>query len=52
MLVLTRKPGEKVVITTPEGRVIEVTMRNDKLAIEAPREVRILRGELLKEVKS
>jgi carbon storage regulator CsrA len=52
MLVLTRKPGEKVVITTPEGRTAVITMRDGKLAIEAPREVLVLRGELLKEVKS
>jgi carbon storage regulator CsrA len=47
MLVLTRKPGEKIVI----GRYITVTVcategNKVRIAIDAPRHVRILRGEL------
>lgn len=47
MLVLTRKPGEKVVVDG--GIVITVVTARDgrvKLAIEAPPHVSILRGEL------
>jgi len=47
MLVLTRKPGEKVVVDG--GIVIRVvTARNGRvrLAIEAPPDVSIMRGEL------
>jgi carbon storage regulator len=47
MLVLSRKPGEKVVI---DGAAIitVVKVRGDqvRLGIEAPEQVRILRGEL------
>jgi carbon storage regulator len=47
MLVLTRKPGEKIII----GGNITVTvcqMEGNKvrIAIDAPRHIRILRGEL------
>ena len=47
MLVLTRKPGEKVVIDS--GVTVTVAeVRGDKvrLAFEAPDQVRILRAEL------
>ncbi len=48
MLVLTRKPGEKVVI---DGgitvTVVNVTGNNVRLGIDAPDQVRILRSELL-----
>jgi len=47
MLVLTRKPGEKVVI---EGgitvTVVEVKGNKVRIGIDAPDEVRILRAEL------
>jgi carbon storage regulator len=48
MLVLSRKPGEKVVI----GDVVTLTLLSCnngriRLAIAAPEEIRILRGELL-----
>jgi carbon storage regulator len=47
MLVLSRKPGEKVVI----GRgitvtVLEILSNRIRLGIEAPDDIRILRGEL------
>jgi carbon storage regulator len=47
MLVLSRKPGEKVVIG--DGItviVVEVKENRVRLAFDAPEEVRILRGEL------
>ena len=47
MLVLTRKPGEKVVI---DGgitvSVLEVDGNRVRIGIDAPRSVTILRGEL------
>lgn len=48
MLVLTRKIGERIVI----GEAITITVvdvkgDNVRISIEAPKEVRILRGELL-----
>jgi carbon storage regulator CsrA len=48
MLVLTRKPGEKVVIG--DGitvTVIEVQGNRVRVGLDAPEQVRILRGELL-----
>ena len=47
MLVLTRRPGEKVVIG--DGitvTVVEVRGNRVRVGIEAPGQVRILRGEL------
>ncbi|WP_053955789.1 carbon storage regulator [Inediibacterium massiliense] len=47
MLVIGRKPGEYVVIN--ENIKVKVVKSNDgdlRLAIDAPREVRIVRGEL------
>jgi len=47
MLVLTRKPGEKVVI---DGNitvtVVKINGNQVRLAFDAPDDVRILRGEL------
>ncbi|MBU3109067.1 carbon storage regulator CsrA [Clostridium gasigenes] len=53
MLVITRKKGESVLI----GDNIEITISKIddgtvKIAIDAPREIRILRKELYKEVES
>lgn len=53
MLVITRKNGESLLI----GDDIEITISkiddgSVKIAIEAPREIRILRKELYKEVES
>jgi carbon storage regulator len=48
MLVLTRKPGEKIVIGGNITLVVcELEGNKVRLAIEAPRDVRILRGELI-----
>jgi carbon storage regulator len=47
MLVLSRKPGEKVVIGDGINvTVVGVAGNRVRLAIEAPDQVRILRGEL------
>jgi carbon storage regulator len=49
MLVLTRKPGERIVIARDiVVTVLEVTGRAIRLGIEAPRQVPVLRGELTK----
>jgi carbon storage regulator len=48
MLVLSRKPGEKVVIGNGiTVTVVEVTGNKVRLGIVAPEQVRILRAELL-----
>ena len=48
MLVLTRKPGEKIVIGGNITLIVcELEGNKVRLAIEAPRDVRILRGELI-----
>ena len=47
MLVLTRKPGEKVVIGNGiTVTVVGVTGNKVRVGIDAPEQVRILRGEL------
>lgn len=53
MLTLTRKEQESITITTETGETITVTVtrtgRNTKLAIDAPRNISILRTELIEE---
>ena len=53
MLLLGRRDGQSVTITTPSGEVITVTMvvgrGKLKLGIEADRSVKVLRSELLGE---
>jgi carbon storage regulator len=47
MLVLSRKPGEKVVIgDNITLTILEVVGNRVKVGVEAPGQVRILRGEL------
>ena len=47
MLVLTRKPGERLVIgDNIVITVVEVKGDNIRLGIEAPREVKVYRGEI------
>ena len=48
MLVLGRNPKERIVITLPDGRKIEIVnlSRRTRLAIKAPKDCHILRGEL------
>lgn len=59
MLTLTRKPGERVVLTMPDGRTITVTFweyqhrrHGAKLSFEAPADVVIMREELLEREQS
>ena len=51
MLVITRKPGEAIVIdssgVTIEITVIETAKGQTKLGVSAPKEVKIMRSELL-----
>ncbi len=47
MLVLTRKPGEKLVIgNNIVVTVVQISGNKIRLSIDAPDDVRILRGEL------
>jgi carbon storage regulator CsrA len=47
MLVLSRKPGEKLVISDNITlTILEITGNRIKLGVEAPGDVRVLRGEL------
>ena len=47
MLVLTRKPGEKIFIGENISlTVVEVKGDNVRLAVDAPRDVKIYRGEI------
>jgi carbon storage regulator len=53
MLVLTRRPGQSILIG--DGiEVVVVRVEGDRvvLGIEAPREVRVVRGELLRAVEA
>jgi carbon storage regulator CsrA len=52
MLVISRKRGEALVVQLPDGSTINVRVQAVKgrvatLGIEAPPEVRLLRGEVL-----
>ncbi|SHI43378.1 carbon storage regulator, CsrA [Clostridium cavendishii DSM 21758] len=52
MLIVTRKQGEGIVIgDNIEISVIKLDNGSVKLAINAPKEVKILRKELLKEIQ-
>ncbi len=47
MLALTRKPGERIVIgDNIVVTIIEIKGDNIRLAIEAPKDIKIYRGEL------
>lgn len=56
MLVLSRRPGESIIIGEGKGRirvtVVEVSGDRVKLGIEAPQEVVILRQELCEAVEA
>ena len=56
MLVLKRKVGESVTITTSDGIIVIQVFRDRwgkiDLAIEAPREIQIARTELIKKKES
>lgn len=52
MLVLSRKRGEKLIVTLPDGRKIEIVVgkvagQRVTLAIDAPRDVPVKRSELV-----
>lgn len=47
MLSITRTAGTTIVLKTSEGPVTIVVDRRVRVGIEAPREVTILRGELV-----
>ena len=52
MLVLTRKEDEALLIMTPSGEIIRVSIKDIKkhsvrLSIEAAKEVRVLRHEIV-----
>ncbi|AJA47842.1 carbon storage regulator [Clostridium pasteurianum DSM 525 = ATCC 6013] len=52
MLVITRKKGESIIIgDNIEVKIIKIDDGSVKIAIDAPKEVVILRGELYKEVE-
>jgi len=52
VLVITRKKGESIIIgDNIEVKVIKIDDGSVKIAIDAPKEVVILRGELYKEVE-
>ncbi|MEA4825864.1 MAG: carbon storage regulator CsrA [Clostridium sp.] len=52
MLVVRRKEGESLLIgDNVEIKIIEVENGSVKIAIEAPKEVTILRGELYNQIK-
>lgn len=53
MLCLSRRIGEEIVLTLPDGslvyvRVLDIGSRNVRLGIEAEPSVLIVRGELMK----
>jgi len=51
MLVLTRKPGQQIMIgDSIVVNVVEVQGDNVRIAIEAPREIKIFRGEIYKAI--
>lgn len=53
MLVLTRKPGERIVIgDNIVLTVVEAKGDNIRIGIEAPREVKIFRGEIFEAIAS
>ncbi|MBZ4663103.1 MAG: csrA [Caloramator sp.] len=52
MLILTRKVGEKIIIgENIEIRILENNQGNIKIGIEAPKDVKVVRCELIEEIK-
>ena len=52
MLVLSRKEGESIVLTTPTGETVTITLTKYRgaqtiVGIEAPKSRKILRSELI-----
>jgi carbon storage regulator len=57
MLVVTRRPGEAIVIELPTGELIEVVVlgteaNHVKLGTDAPDDILVLREELLERVET
>ncbi len=57
MLILTRRPGETLIIALPNGEHIEVTVLGTKgnqvrIGTEAPEDISIVRQELLEGLQS
>ena len=53
MLVLTRKPGEKIIIGDKiEMTIVEVKGDSVRIAFDAPKEIKIYRGEIYEEIAS
>ena len=57
MLILTRRPGESIIIETPAGELIQVTILSVKgnqvrIGTEAPDDISIVREELLERLQS
>ena len=59
MLVLTRKIGESITITTDTGQVIQIHLlqqppksRQIKMGIEAPKSMHVLRTELIQKSRT
>ena len=51
MLIITRKVGEKVLIgKTIEVSIADIDGKQVKLAINAPKEIEILRAEIVKKI--
>ena len=56
MLVVTRRPGEAIVIELPTGELIEVTVlsvkgNQVKLGTDAPKHLPVAREELLRQLR-
>ena len=56
MLILTRRPGESIIIETPAGELIQVTVLGVKgnqvrIGTEAPDDISIVREELLEDAQ-
>lgn len=52
MLVVSRKQGESIIIgENIEIKILEISEGSIKIGIEAPKSVRVLRKELIKEVE-
>jgi len=53
MLVLTRKQGESILIGEEiEIKIIEVSKNEVKIGIQAPKDVKVIRKELIFEIKN
>lgn len=51
MLILTRKEGESILIGEGvEIKILEISQGTVKIGIEAPKNVKVIRKELLKEI--